>query len=148
MRTRLAACLLVLAALAPAWSRAEEPAPNARMEFSGWLGGIGIGYESLEGTLYLDDVPYRVTIVGMTALEAGLAYVVGSADIWGLDDPRALEGRYRAFAFSATLVGGGHVILLQNRPGVYIEMTSHTWGVGVTAGPSSIRMFVHGVEAR
>jgi hypothetical protein len=141
--------MLALAALAPMRARADDhPLPNARLEFSGWLGGVGIGYESLDGILVLDDRTYPVSIVGMTALEAGLAYVDGSAEIWGLHDPRELQGRYRAFAFSATVGGGGHVTLLQNRPGVYIEMTSCTYGLGLTVGPSAMRIFVHGVEQR
>jgi len=149
-RIRLAPLLLVVAALwVPGASRAEDrPLPNAKMTFSGWLGGVGIGYSSVRGTLYLNDEAYPITIVGMTALEAGLAYVTGAADVWMGDDPRAIQGRYRAFVFSATLGGGGHVTLLQNRPGSYIEMTATTYGVGLSLGPSAVRIFVHGVERR
>lgn len=149
-RRLLVAGLLALVVLLPAGSQAKEerPRPNARMTFSGWLGGIGVGYSSLEGTLFLGDETYPITIVGMTALEAGLVYVRGSADVWMPEDPRAVQGRYRAFAFSATLGGGAHVTLLQNRPGVYIEMSATTYGLGITGGPSAIQIFVYGVEQR
>ena len=126
----------------------DRPLPNAKMTFGGWLGGIGIGYSSVDGTLYLNDEAYPITIVGMTALEAGLAYVSGTADVWMPEDPRAIQGRYRAFVFAATVGGGGHVTLLQNRPGSYIEMTATTYGLSISLGPSAIQIFVHGVERR
>jgi len=148
MRIRLFAVMVALAAFAP-WAHAgDRPLPNAHLEFSGWLGGIGIGYESLEGTLFLDGETYPITIVGMTALEVGLAYVSGTANVWGLYDPHALQGRYRAFTVSATLGGGGHATWLQNRADVYLEMSSRTYGLGLTGGPSSIRIFLHGAEKR
>lgn len=150
MRTRILVCLFAFAALVPRWAPAQDrPLPDAQLEFSGWVGGIGIGYTTLEGTLHTDDGDaYRVTIVGMTAPEVGLVYVDGAAKVYGLDDPRDLEGRYRAFTFSATLGGGAHVILLQNKADVYLEMSSRTFGLGLTGGPSAIRIFVHGLANR
>ena len=145
----LALAALIFALASPFAAVAKDrPLPNAKMTFSGWLGGVGIGYSSVDGTLYLGDKVYPITIVGMTALEVGLAYVTGTADVWMSDDPRSIQGRYRAFVFSATLGGGGHVTLLQNRPGSYIEMTATTFGLGLSGGPSAIRIFVHGVEKR
>jgi len=148
MRIRLFVFAVALVLSAPGAHAGERPLPNARLEFSGWIGGVGIGYESLDGTLFLDGETYPVTIVGMTAIEVGLVYVSGSARVWGLHDRHAIQGRYRAFTVSATLGGGGHATWLQNRADVYLEMTSHTYGLGLSGGPSSIRIFLHGAEKR
>jgi hypothetical protein len=84
----------------------------------------------------------------MEGLEVGLAYVRGSGDVYDVPEVRAVEGRYRAFLYSATPAVGGHGMRFENGSGVYMETRARSYGLSFTVGPGSLQVFVHGLEQR
>lgn len=138
--------LLIGVGLASTAAAGDRWEPSAEIRFSGWVGGIGIGYTSLRGVLDFEGETYGIEIVGTSAVDIGLTYVRGSGLLYGLRDVRELAGRFRGFAISGTPFVGGHGGRWQNRAGVYLETRSCSYGLGLGLAASPIRIFVHGAE--
>jgi hypothetical protein len=114
--------------------------PDATIEFSGWTLGAGIGFSQVHGVLQHDGVSYPITIHGTQIFDLGAAKISGDGQVYGLDDPADLAGSYHGVSVSGSLAVGARGSRWQSARGVYIETQSITYGLGLTAGASPVRV--------
>ena len=117
--------------------------PAATIEYSGWTIGAGVGFSQVHGVMHHDGVSYPITIHGTQLLDLGAAKISGDGQVYGLNDPTDIAGKYHGTSLAGTFAMGARGGRFQSPNGVYIETQSVTYGGGFTVGASPIRIVLH-----
>jgi hypothetical protein len=120
-----------------------EPAPEVSGTLSMSLTSValGVGIEWGRGLLTLwDGEEVEFKIRGLTLLDAGVASVTATGDVYGLVEPEDLEGTYASAEAGATLVGGGSTLTMRNNEGVIIRLSTEQSGARLTFAGEGLRI--------
>jgi hypothetical protein len=110
---------------------AEGSIPSGYVWLSGGVIAVGIGYSWGHGTLYnsKDQKEYKFKISGVSVADVGGAGITAEGEVYNLNSPADLGGRYSAVTAGITIIEGGSVAYLKNDKGVVIKLHSQTGGV-------------------
>jgi hypothetical protein len=140
---RITAAALVAACISivPALGFAAE-APDATIDLTGGVVGLGVGVEWAKGTLHYQGQAVPVTVKGMSIASVGAGRISASGEVYHLKNLSDFSGNYTAVSAGAALAGGGAVAAMRNDKGVVIEMRSTTQGVDFKLGVDGIAVSV------
>jgi hypothetical protein len=130
-------CMAAGPAAADDWSAGE---PSATIEYSGWTIGAGLGFSEVHGLMHHEGVSYPITIHGTQLLDLGAAKICGDGQVYGLQDPTDIAGKYHGTSLAGTLAVGARGGRFQSPKGIYIETQSVTYGGNLTVGATPIRI--------
>jgi len=110
---------------------AEGSIPSGYVWLSGGVIAVGIGYSWGHGTLYnsKDQKEYKFKISGVSVADVGGAGITAEGEVYNLNSPADLGGRYSAVTAGITIIEGGSVAYLKNDKGVVIKLHSQTGGL-------------------
>lgn len=135
MRIGLAAALLLMMGVSPAW--AQDSRPDARLQFSGLSVGLLFGYSQGEGTLEFAGQQYPFTVSGIRLATVGISRISAVGQVYRLREVADLAGRYAMAEGGFTVGQGGGNAVLRNEKGVTLYLQNVQQGLELTLGGGS-----------
>src|ERR1700742_2319686 len=110
---------------------ADGSIPSAYVWLSGGSVAVGIGYSWGHGTLYYskDQKQYKFKLSGVSLADVVGAGINAEGEVYNLNAPEDLSGKYSAVTAGITVIEGGSIAYLKNDKGVVIKLHSQTAGL-------------------
>lgn len=139
-----AACLMALAAIAPATAQSNNNGPSVTIETTS--ASLLVGGQSGDGVLNLPNLgtncsyPFKVSGVG-GGLQVGVSNVSAGGAVQNLARLEDFPGSYDVFQGQSTLVvGGGGMSLKNKNNNVIMSLTSRTQGLQLGFGAQGLKI--------
>ena len=102
---------------------------------------LGLGIEWGKGTLKMyDGSSHTFKVRGLSVVDIGISKVSLSGEVFKLTDPKDFAGNYFAGEAGGALFGGGSSVVMKNKKGVVMRLTSTEKGLKLTLAGKGVRV--------
>lgn len=134
----LAMVILLLAFAASGQAQPQSLSGTVSIDLTSVAAGIGTSWGS--GVLRYQGRTYRFRVTGLTVGDVGFSTISAVGNVYYLNSPSDLAGKYAAVGAGVTVGGGGGGVSMKNQKGVRIELYSVQQGVQLTIGPQGFNI--------
>lgn len=100
-----------------------------------------VGIDWGKGSLKLKDgSSHKLKVRGLSLGGAGIAKLDANGYVYNLKNYKDIEGTYRTMRIGLTMVEGGTSMIMKNKNGVKIRMTSKEKGARLALGPQGLKI--------
>lgn len=100
-----------------------------------------VGVDWGKGTLKLKDgATHKLKVSGLSLGGAGIAKIDANGYVYNLKNYKDIAGTYRTMRLGLTIAEGGTSMIMKNKNGVKIRMTSKEKGARLALGPQGLKI--------
>ena len=119
------------------WAVAADSRPDATVVLNGCSVAAGTGYAWGHGDLTFTDRTYKLSIFGISIIDAGAASIIATGNVYNLNKLSDLEGTYAA---ATSIAGGRSAAYLRNEHGVVINLSATPVGRRLSLSGDSVEV--------